>query len=340
MRKVDAKNIKRLLISRTDNIGDVVLTLPMASILKKAYPHIEITFLARDYVAGVIAACPHVDHFLSWDALKKDANAAKTLRNHQFDMVMHVFPNREVAYLARRAKIPLRVGTSRRGYHILSCNRWIRFSRRQSDEHEALLNLKLLGIFDLAAPTTLDELIAHSDLNITASHPEVSEYLDATRVNIVMHPFSNGNGREWPLQHYIDLVNALPVERFNIVITGLPAELPKVQPLLEQCPTVINAVGKLSLDSFIGLLSRADIMLASSTGPLHVAAALGIHAIGVYPPAPKLNPARWAPIGKNAQVLVEDKVCNPCTPQSGSCPCMHAISPARVKNVISAAFNK
>ena len=62
-------NIKHLLISRTDNIGDVLLTLPLAGILKQQFPTMKISFLGRDYVRAIIEHCAHVDSFFSYDAL-------------------------------------------------------------------------------------------------------------------------------------------------------------------------------------------------------------------------------------------------------------------------------
>ena len=56
----------RILISRTDSIGDVVLTLPVAGILKQTFPGCTIIFLGREYTRAVIEACDHVDQFVAW----------------------------------------------------------------------------------------------------------------------------------------------------------------------------------------------------------------------------------------------------------------------------------
>src|SRR5580704_654155 len=55
------------IISRTDAIGDVVLTLPVAGVLRSLYPSARIFFLGRSYTEDIINACEHIDGFLNWD---------------------------------------------------------------------------------------------------------------------------------------------------------------------------------------------------------------------------------------------------------------------------------
>ena len=81
----------------------------------------------------------------------------------------------------------------------------------------------------------------------------------------------------------------------------------------------------------MGFINQADGIVAASTGPLHIAAALGKFAVGIYPPIKPMHPGRWAPIGEKATFLVEDKKCSICR-KSGSCECMENISPDAVKS--------
>ena len=69
MKQVDALSIQRILISRTDSIGDVVLTLPLCVWLKKQFPNVYIIFLGRTYTEPVISCLPEVDEIVD---LSKD----------------------------------------------------------------------------------------------------------------------------------------------------------------------------------------------------------------------------------------------------------------------------
>ena len=80
------------------------------------------------------------------------------------------------------------------------------------------------------------------------------------------------------------------------------------------------------------LISYADGLIASGTGPLHLAAALGIHCLGLYPNKQRINGARWAPLGAKAQHIATKQACQQCV--GDICPCMNAISVAEVKQAI------
>ncbi len=92
---------------------------------------------------------------------------------------------------------------------------------------------------------------------------------------------------------------------------------------------VINLTGQLSLDELISFIGNTDGLVAASTGPLHIAAALGKKAIGIYAPMRPIHPGRWAPIGEHASYLVWDKACNNCR-KSFDCECIRSITPEDV----------
>ena len=163
------------IISRADAIGDVVLTLPVGGWLKQAFPGCRVVLLGRAYTRAVAAACPWIDDFLSLDELERPAEAAAVslpaaraaeeaqvamLRQWSAQAIIHVFPNKLVARLARRAGIPVRIGTRNRWFHWLTCNRLVALSRRHSPLHEAQLNMQLLRPLGLPDVPALAEVAA------------------------------------------------------------------------------------------------------------------------------------------------------------------------------------
>jgi len=141
------------------------------------------------------------------------------------------------------------------------------------------------------------------------------------------------------LQHYIELVKSLDLARFQIFISGTSAERVDLQPLLDELgDQVVDVVGKLSLSEFIGLIAGCDGLVACSTGPLHVAAALGKSALGIYAPSRPIFPQRWGPIGHNAQVFVLDKYCMDCKPRGTPCVCIQCIQPCEIKSALEASY--
>ena len=319
----------KVIISRTDAIGDVVLTLPMAGVLRELYPESRIYFLGRSYTREVVEASVYVDEFINWDEYKDlpEAEAVENMKAIGADTIIHVFPNKQIARLSRRAGISQRIGTTNRIYHWLTCNTLVRLSRRHSPYHEAQLNLKLLVPLGAAALYSLDEIGGYYGLTRLAPlAPDIAGRIDPYRFNLVLHPKSRGSAREWGLDNFGELIRLLPKDRFNIFITGTAAEGDLVKPLLNEHPGVVDLTGRLSLAELMTFLSRVDGLVAASTGPLHLAAALGINALGIYPPIKPMHPGRWAPIGPKAAVFVKSTDCVACR-KTGDCVCMRSVQP-------------
>ena len=332
-------DIKHLLISRTDNIGDVVLTLPLAGILKQQFPEMKISFLGRDYVRAIVEHCAYVDSFFSYDALTQLSHddAIAEIKTQAFDAVIHAFPNKKVATLMKQAGVRERIGTSHRIYHWWTCNERVNFSRAKSDGHEAQLNLKLLKPFQFEINDDLQHL--NDCLGLECKEPlppHLKSLLKPDHFNLIIHPFTNGNTREWPVSHFNALIRQLPRDRVNVIVTGSQKESHVIQDrMVSQCPDVTNAAGHCSLRELIQLIAHADGLIANSTGPLHIAAALGIHALGLFPVTKGMDSKRWAPIGKKAEILAANPNCeSPRCRAKHDCLCMESITVDQVKSVI------
>jgi ADP-heptose:LPS heptosyltransferase len=323
--------VKRILISRTDNLGDVILTLPMAGILKKEIPGCHIIFLGKKYTKPIIDACEFVDEFLDWDECKQMLDArCSMLDNEKFraDIILHVFPVKEIQRLAKNAKVPVRIGTSHRWYSWLYCNKLVHYSRKKSSLHEAQLNLKLLEPLGITKEYSLSEIPNYYGLTKLTSSPP--HHLTNSPLHLILHPKSKGSAREWGLDNFSRLISLLPEDKFRISVTGTKEEGELMKDFLDQHKDrITDMTGKLSLAGLLEFINSCDGLVAASTGPLHIAAALGKRAIGIYAPMRPIFPQRWAPIGKNAAYLVLDKSCEKCR-KSGDCECIRAITPQQV----------
>ncbi|WP_374948755.1 glycosyltransferase family 9 protein [Mucilaginibacter sp.] len=296
-----------ILISRTDAIGDVVLTLPMAAYLKEQYAGCRVSFLGRNYTAAVIKCCTAVDAFLSLDDITglPHARQAAWLKEKEVDAIIHVYPNKQVARIARQAGIKLRIGTTNRIHHWFTCNKLVKLSRKKSELHEAQLNLMLLRPFGLRGVPSLADVAGHYKFQNNDTLPiNLGNNLKPDKFNLILHPKSHGSGMEWGLNNFKQLIDQLPREKFNIIISGSDKEKAVLAPWIATLPLYVHDLtGKMSLSEFISLIFKADGLIASGTGPLHIAAASGIRALGLFPSLRPIHPGRWAPVGKQAQYL-------------------------------------
>lgn len=319
---------ERIIISRTDSIGDVILTLPMATLLKQLLPGCTVIFLGSSYTKDIVACCPDVDEFYDW----KTADLADI----KADTIIHVLPRPELAKAARRAKIQNRVGTTNRLYHWWTCNWLIKLSRKNSDLHEAQLNLKLLGFMEgVKKEYSLPEVVDLMNFKSAKASCDAVQYIDNQKFNLILHPKSKGSAREWGLDNFKRLIEILPADSFKIFICGTENEGAMVRDALLSTPreNTVDLTGKLSLADYIAFIDHCDGLVAASTGPLHIAAALGKHALGLYPPIRPMHPGRWACIGKNAKVFVTDRQCDECR-KTQDCRCMRMIEPEMLKSYL------
>jgi len=322
-----------ILLSRTDSLGDVILTLPMVGILKKQFPKIKIYFLAKNYAKAIIDATENIDEFVSFDELEnleKDKQI-DFFRGLKIDALIHVFPNKLVARLAKKAGISVRIGTSHRLFHWTTCNAFVKLGRKNSALHEAQLNLELLNPLEVNIKYSLEELHRFYGFTKVKELPEqLLNILSKDKKNIILHPKSKGSAREWGLENFQRLINILPDNEYKVFVTGTQDEGNLMQEFLkDNKERVTDLTGRMSLTELVSFISKADALVAASTGPLHIAAATGIKAIGIYAPMRPIHPGRWMPLGKNATHIVKEEYCDDCR-KSKVCKCILDITPQQV----------
>lgn len=303
----------------------------MAGLLKEHFPECRIFFLGRSYTKDVIALSKHVDEFINYDELEKlpAREAANRLKNLKADVFVHVFPKKEIAQLAIQSGIALRVGTTNRLYHWFSCNKLISLSRKNSDLHEAQLNLKLLSFAGIDTKVALTDIRNYYGFeNIPALDEIAASWIDPAKFNLILHPKSKGSAREWGLDNFKKLIDRLPADRYKVFVSGTSQDAGQMGDLLSD-PKITNLTGKLSLQQFIAFIYHCNGLIAASTGPLHIAAALNKKALGLFSPMRPIHPGRWAPLGEKAGFIVFDPNCGNC--KSGkNCDCIRNIDPQNV----------
>jgi heptosyltransferase III len=255
----------------------------------------------------------------------------KALNAHHF---IHVFPVREIAFLARLSQVPVRTGTRSRWYHWLTCNRLLKIHRRNSQLHESQLNMMLLAGSGRKAVPSLDEIRSLYGFSRVSPLPEnLRLLLDKTKKRVILHPTSKGSAPEWGLDNFAMLIRILLQSSWQVIIGGTTEDRTKLERLFAENPGVTDACGKSSLQEYISLIYECDGLVAASTGPLHIAAALGKRAVGLYSSRRPVHPGRWGPVGPRAIAMVSDAGCKQCA-TGQQCSCIAKISPAAVLDLL------
>jgi heptosyltransferase-3 len=119
---------------------------------------------------------------------------------------------------------------------------------------------------------------------IPALKSELDDLIDPKKFNVILHPKSKGSAKEWGLANYLQLIKLLPKDQFKIFISGTAEDGKLIGNTFDFDENVVSLIGKLSLTDFIAFIAKTDGLVAASTGPLHIAAALNKKAIGLYAP--------------------------------------------------------
>ena len=335
--------LRTIIISRTDSIGDVVLTLPVAGILKKEFPGARIVFLGREYTRDIVNCSENVDEFIDWEELKDKSISSKVkfFKNLKADAILHIFPDREITKVAKLAGIAVRIGTISRIYNWTTCNLLPLVFRKNSDLHEAQLNAMLLKPIVAKSHFTLDELVGFYGLTKISGNQKHTGLPDKSRLNIILHPKSRGSGREWGDHNFSHLIDILDDRKFKIFICGTESEGDLIRDTLlnRHQGKITDLTGKLTLKEYIHFIHSSDALIACSTGPLHIAASAGINALGIYPPIRPVHPGRWKALGRKVKIFVLDKNCNKCR-NSSYCECMDSIRPEQVLAYLNILFEQ
>jgi heptosyltransferase III len=318
----------RILLVRNDRLGDTMLALPAISLLQQALPEAEIIFLAAPAMKPLLECVKGIDLVISASDRGAEGmiSKLKNLKIKTAFCLRATFANAKVLY---RAEIPERIGTGRRWFSFLF-NYRVNLSRRKSDRHEADLNLELLRAYGLAGAGNFPTI----DLPQTAFE-SVKELLErsgisATEKFVVVHPGSGGSARDWPVAYFKALANLFRDQQVQVVVTGVPNETSICREVAGK--RHLDLSGKTTLIELATLLSMAEMIVAPSTGPLHLAVALGRPVMGLYPPVRDCLPTRWGPYRHSEWALMPDlPLCSRCTPGAiSNCRCMEQITPEQV----------
>jgi heptosyltransferase-2 len=335
------QHLKRILVVRTDRLGDVILTLPMLPVLRKRFPDSHIALLLRAYSSGLVEGNPYLNETLLYDDAERRipfGEMLKTIRDRHFDAVVLAKPTPRLAWLMFRAGIPLRVGTGYRYYSLLF-NRRVYEHRKDSRRHELEYNLNLLREIDCpidGEPEFL--LVIPKEVEAKVDSLLSLAGIEPRREVFVIHPGTGGSAKEWPAKYFGQLAARLLAEReAQIIVTGVKGEEEKISEIVKLTHgKAVPLVSRLSVKELAAVIKRARVFISNSTGPLHIAVAVGTPVVATVPQLTSMSPARWGPYTSMKRVLVPDRPddCSECSAGNDQCSCMKSIPVDRVYDAV------
>jgi len=337
---VKEHKFENVLVVRTDRIGDVVLTLPMILVLRESFPGSRISMLLRSYTVGLAEGFAGLDNILTYDTSGEQKGffaILAELRAQRFDLAVISHPTFRIAVLMYCAGVPVRLGSGYRWYSFLF-NRKVFEHRKTAEKHEAEYNISLLQVIGLASPEVP---------RIALPIPESSKSVAASEIRrlgmrpsekfVLLHPGSGGSARDWSAENFGELARELARVGFRVVVTGSADEAGLVETVLTRSGgAALSSAGQISLKDLAAFIGAAQLFVSNSTGPLHIAAAVGTPVIAFYPPIRECSARRWGPLTDHKIVFTADNVlCERC--KGGPCQGNDCMEQIKVADVLEAA---
>ncbi len=313
--------MSRILVCSTNWIGDVVMSLAALRELRRLYPSAHLTVLARTWVAAMYQDQGLVDEIRILERSSPTPlgllKTARCLRD--FDISI-LFPNSfGAALLSFLARIPERIGyaTDRRS---LLLSRRAKPRIRQLDRHQIFYYLDLLYQTGLSSIDYLNQSSIQPDIRLQAT-PRILESadtlmkdtdIDTRRPLIALNPGASfGPAKRWFPERYAALADRLVQEAdAEVLLLGSTSEAAIARQISNQMSQKANnLVGRTDLPTLIGIISRCQLVVGNDSGPMHLAAALGIPQVAIFG---STDEKATGPFNPKAVVLHKHVECSPC----------------------------
>jgi len=321
MRRIPESSLRRILITRTDRIGDVALSTPVFKAVREAFPGAYIGVIVLPHAREIVQGNPFINETIVYDKKGAQKNLfgnllfAWKLRRGKWDAAVHLHPTHRMHWAAFLAGIPFRIGYDRKAGRLLTHR--IEEKKREGEKHEAEYNFDLLdflgvpkpGRLELFFPLNEENRIAFEKLsNSQGFHSYEKRY-------VVIHPSASSPSKIWPAERFSMLADVL-YERYGLkcVLVGSQEDAPRAETVrnLMKHPAV-NLSGKLSIGMLGWLLKRARLVISNDSGPVHIGVACGAPVLSIFGRnEPGLGPKRWGPLGEKSRYIQKDVGCFFC----------------------------
>ncbi len=323
----------RILVSRLDNLGDVLLATPAIRAIRETLPQARITLHTSPAGQCIAGLDPDVDDVLAYQApwmdpdrrlpldAEREAREIARLRAGRFDGAIIFTSYHEsplpAAYMYYLAGIPLRHAASIDGAGSLLTSR---HRHPPALVHEVERGLALVGSLGFRSRSDRLVLETRPEDRESAAGILSSVGLGGPGPLVVVHPGSTQPTRTYPAGLYARIADLL-FERLGarVVLTGTAGEAGLVEGIRRGSRRAVSLAGRTTLGELAALVERADLVVTNNTGPMHVAAAVGTPVVALF--ALTNPPEQWGPWRVPHRLLYHPVPCAIC--YARTCPYGH-----------------
>jgi lipopolysaccharide heptosyltransferase I len=326
-------SVMNILIVKLSAIGDVLHTLPALNAIRKQYPDARITWVVEEAASPLVAGHCALDRVLiskrkSWTqmifgpgipifkrkaAIKEAYLFIKVLRDTRYDLVIDFQQLLKsgilVALSKGKRKAAYNKGMEHMEHSYLFLNE--RVPPVKMDNHALLRNMMLLNALGIPSDEIVFKVpIQDDDRNKVADLLARHGVKPSERI-VAVNPVAKWDTKLWSEEKFSDLADRL-IRQYGvrIIFTGGPEDRDTVGNILAGMKAnALNFAGETSLKMLAALYEKADFLISTDTGPMHLAAAMGKPVVAIFGPT---APWRTGPFGSAHQIIRAGLKCSPC----------------------------
>lgn len=332
------KPIKNFLIIQTSFIGDVVLSLPVAQILKKHYPESQIHFLLRKGNENLLENHPAIDTVWIWNKKQKKYSSLikliLELRKNYWDAVINLHRFLNTGLVTMFLKSELKIGFDSNPLSFTYDNKiehQIPDIVDDHNRHEVERNLSLLS------PLSINDFERPKLYPSEEDFSSVKNYISGEY--LVFAPSSVWFTKQWPQSKWVKLIKLIP-EQLSIYFIGAGSDFEFCKDISAHHPSTVNLCGQLTFLQSSALIKNSLVTVVNDSAPLHFATAMNSPTIAIFC---STSPAfGFYPLSDQSEIVEYEGslYCRPCGLHGyKSCPeghfkCALDISSEKVYNAI------
>lgn len=309
--------MKKILIIRNDKLGDFMLAFPCFVAAKNNLPNIEVHALVPAYTEAMAKSCQWIDNVIidpgKNSGLRANFDLLKTIKQQNYDAVITLFSTSRIGFITKLAGIPYRLAPATKIAQIFYNHKLVQ-RRSRSEKPEYAYNMDLvyyfleqLGIEVIKEPGTPYLEYPKNEVSLLRQQFIQRNNIPESHKLVFVHAGSGGSANNLSAQQFAALAKNLTSQTgHTIVITAGPGELDTATMVAGQLTDTPHVIfeSKQGLVDFSKHIQFADVFIAGSTGPLHIAGALDTPTAGFFTHRRSATSLRWQTLNSPDNRLV------------------------------------
>ena len=316
------KNNPVIIISRTDRIGDLILSIPAIKRTRDMFPEAKIIILVRSYNYDIVRYLPYVNDIVKIDEYDKN-DLIQKVKSYHPDIFIALFTNKNIGKLSRKGGASIRIGPLSKFHSYFSYNKGVFQKRSHSVKNEAEYNFDLIKKLDKKRFKQIHEIdskIYYSEEN----KKNIQSFFAEQKINrnyktIVIHPFSGKSSKNLKIEQYRKITQFVLNQKpnYNVIISCNNTKEKECLRFKEGIDSeyLYLFINKGSILDLAALIDTSDLFIGGSTGPTHIAGSLQKKIVAFYSKIKTQSTIRWGVFNNpNVKYIQPD---NPCKRKFG-----------------------